>query len=70
MPFPVDAKFVRQAEEKLFASFPSSFKGRMLRGNGGGMDAGGDTWELYPFLDFSDRKRLARTCTSTAVHGF
>jgi hypothetical protein len=34
----------------------------MLRDNGGTVRAGGDHWELFPFFDGSDRKRIARTC--------
>ena len=62
MPFPVDSKFIRDSEEKLSATFPSTFKGKMMRDNGGSVEAAGDTWELYSFLDSSDRKRIARTC--------
>ena len=62
MPFPVDPKYVRDSEEKLSTTFPSMFKGKMLRDNGGSIDAAGDTWWLYPFFDAGDRKRTARTC--------
>jgi hypothetical protein len=34
----------------------------MLRSNGGSVDAAGESWELFPFWDQSDRKRLSRTC--------
>ena len=62
MPFPVDSQYIRATEEKLAISFPSVFSGKMLRENGGSVEAIGDTWFLYPFLDSSDRKRFARTC--------
>ena len=33
-----------------------------MRENGGEVETGDDAWQLYPFLDSSDNKRLARTC--------
>jgi len=62
MPFPVDIKFVNDAEAKLGVKFPAAFVVKMTKLNGGSVNTGTDTWELYPFLDTSDRKRLARTC--------
>ena len=61
MPFPVDGKFVDEAEQKLGITFPSMFRGRMMKDNGGSVEAGGDEWQLFPFFDNSDRKRIART---------
>ena len=62
MPFPVDPKYIRDSEGKLSTTFPSMFKGKMMRDNGGSIEAAGDTWWLYPFFDSSDKKRIARTC--------
>lgn len=62
MPFPVDSKYIRDAEEKLSTTFPSMFKGRMIGENGGSVEGNAEVWFLYPFLDGSDTKRLARTC--------
>ena len=62
MPFPVELQYIHAAEAKLSVTFPSSFKGTMLRDNGGSVEAAGDEWSLYPFLDSSDKKRIARTC--------
>jgi hypothetical protein len=62
MPFPVDSNHIRATEEKLSTTFPSMFRGKMMRENGGTIEAAGMTWFLYPFLDTSDKKRLARTC--------
>ena len=62
MPFPVDEKQIAFAEGKLGAKFPQTFRDRMMQENGGDVDAAGDTWTLHPFLDASDKKRLARTC--------
>src|SRR5436309_2189484 len=62
MPFPLDPKYIREAEEKLSTTFPSMFRGRMIRENGGSVEAAADEWQLHPFLDSSDKKRIARTC--------
>lgn len=62
MPFPVDVTQVEATEQRLGARFPQSFRERMMRENGGEVDAADDTWTLNPVLDASDRKRLARTC--------
>ncbi len=62
MPFPVDIKFVNETERKLGVKFPPAFVIRMVNNNGGEISTPMDSWELHPFFDSSDRKRLARTC--------
>ena len=62
MPFPVDIRYVHDTEAKLGVKFPPSFVVRMVKSNGGEVTTPPDAWQLYPFLDSSDRKRLARTC--------
>jgi len=66
MPFPVEERFVRVTEEKLEVRFPSSFVAKMLDENGGEVEAGPSgtvwCWQLFPFLDASNKKRLSRTC--------
>lgn len=66
MPFPLDIKYVHQTENKLGVKFPASFVVKMVKQNGGSVTAASDTWNLHPFLDASDRKRLARTCNDIA----
>jgi hypothetical protein len=61
MPFPVAEQFIVDTECKLGVSFPESFRARMTRDNGGELSTDDDDWQLYPFLDTSDRKRLSRT---------
>ncbi|HEX8312549.1 MAG TPA: SMI1/KNR4 family protein [Chthoniobacteraceae bacterium] len=61
MPFPVAEEFIAETERKLGVSFPEPFRARMSRKNGGELSTDDDDWELYPFFDTSDRKRLART---------
>lgn len=64
MPFPVDAKWINATQTKLGVRFPASFVVAMARMNGGGVVTHFGDFILFPFLDGSDRKRIARTCTS------
>ncbi len=41
---------------------PPEYVERMLRENGGVARIDGQTWELYPIRDVSDKRRLKRTC--------
>ena len=62
MSFPITDEEIAKSEAKSGFTFPTAFKKKMSRMNGGEVAVAGDTWVLYPFFDQSDRKRLARTC--------
>lgn len=62
MPFPVEESRIRKAEEAPGVRFPGSYRRRMQRDNGGELVVEEEGWWLFPILDDSDRKRLARTC--------
>ena len=62
MPFPLEHRFVQQAQEKLGRALPPAYVARMCRDNGGQVSAGTDVFNLYPIFDSTDRKRLARSC--------
>lgn len=62
MPFPLEMRFVQEASKKLGRSLPLGYVARMCRDNGGDVEVGNDLFSLYPILDTTDRKRLARTC--------
>ena len=62
MPFPLDAKYVQQAQQKLGRTLPLGYAARMCRANGGQVSVGADVFNLFPILDSTDRKRIARTC--------
>jgi hypothetical protein len=62
VPFPLDVRFVRDAEAKLGLRLPLGYVARMCQDNGGSVAVGRDAFVLHPILDTSDRKRLARTC--------
>jgi len=64
MPFPVDTKWVHETEKKLGVKFPAGFVTSMVAMNGGSVRTSVDQFQLYPFLDASDRKRIQRTCSS------
>lgn len=64
MAFPVDEKYIEKAESELGVRFPDSFREKMSRVNGGGVAVSTDDFELHPFFDTSDKKRLKRTCNS------
>ena len=62
MPFPVDEKYIYETERDLNIKFPPKFKQRMMNNNGGGFKSRELEFELYPFFDKSDNKRIRRTC--------
>ncbi len=62
MPFPIDVKYIIETEEQLGLRFPPLFKEKMTKENGGEVATEYDDWNLYPFFDKSDKKRMSRTC--------
>lgn len=62
MPFPITAAEIAKTEAKTGYTFPVGLKSRLSKDNGGEIEVAGECWRLIPFLDNSDRKRLARTC--------
>jgi len=51
-----------EAEQELGLLFPSMFKAKMKKQNGGTIETDDDDWQLYPFFDKLDKKRISRTC--------
>ena len=62
MPFPIDEKYIKETESELNVKFPNEFKTRMIKINGGELISDEFEFELYPFFDKSDKKRISRTC--------
>ena len=62
MPFPIDEKYIAQTEQQLGLVFPPCFKAKMIEMNGGEVVADDDLWQLFPFFDQADKKRIKRTC--------
>jgi len=61
VPFPVEKKYIERAELELGLAFPEEYASRLRRENGGEVEVAGDTWQLHPVFDDSDRKRITRT---------
>lgn len=64
MSFPVEEKFIEKAEIDLGVRFPASFRKKMMAMNGGEVAVATDSFQLHPFFDTSDKKRVKRTCSS------
>lgn len=62
MAFPIDIKYIIETEQELGLTFPEQFKNKMLKENGGELMTEDDDWQLFPFFDKSDKKRISRTC--------
>jgi len=63
MAFPIDQKYIVDTESELSVKFPTEFKTRMIKSNGGELLISSEfEFELHPFFDKSDRKRISRTC--------
>ncbi|WP_286965046.1 SMI1/KNR4 family protein [Flavobacterium sp. UBA4854] len=62
MAFPIDIKYIIETEDELGVKFPKLFKEKMIKENGGEAETEYDYWNLYPFFDKSDKKRISRTC--------
>ena len=62
MPFPIDEKYIIETESELNVKFATEFKNRMIKSNGGELVTDDFEFELYPFFDKSDKKRISRTC--------
>ena len=62
MPFPIDIKYIIQTEQELGLIFPDIFKNKMTIENGGELMTENGDWQLFPFFDKSEKKRISRTC--------
>ena len=61
MGFPVEDSLIANAEKELGRALPPPLRNRLVRNNGGEIEADGDTWTLHPVWDPTDRKRMGRT---------
>ncbi len=61
MPFPIDVKYIIETEQELGLVFPEIFKDKMIKENGGEIVTEEDEWQLFPFFDKSDNKKMSRT---------
>lgn len=63
MAFPVDEAAIERAEQRLGRRLPTALRERLMRDNGGEIEADGDVWKLHPVFDDTDRKRASRTAS-------
>ena len=61
MPFPLDEKYIIETEDILNLRFPRAFREKMMKENGGEVEIGDNIWNLFPFFDKTDIKRISRT---------
>ncbi|MGQ2985197.1 SMI1/KNR4 family protein [Flavobacterium sp.] len=64
---PVDIKYIVETEKELNIGFPEKFREKMMLLNGGEVVTENDDWNLFPFFDKSDKKRISRTCDHIAL---
>ncbi|WP_216639056.1 SMI1/KNR4 family protein [Flammeovirga sp. SJP92] len=62
MAFPVDEKYIKETELKV--EFPTEYKTKMIKNNGGELISDDYEFELYPFFDKSDKKELVELATT------
>jgi len=67
MPFPVDIKYIQETEADLNVKFPDNFKRRMIQKNGGEIITDEFEFDLFPFFDKSDKKRISRSCNNISL---
>ncbi len=63
MGFRVEEHLIVAAENALERRLPDALRERLLRNNGGEIEAVDDDWTLHPVADTSDRKRAGRTAS-------
>ena len=61
VPWPVEQRFIDEAQLALGVRFPRNLVARLRRSNGGEVTIDGQTWWFHPVWDKSDKKRLTRT---------
>ena len=61
MPWPVEQKYIDEAQLALGTRFPPNLVARLRKLNGGEVTIDGQTWWFHPVWDNSDKMRLSRT---------
>lgn len=61
MPWPVEQKYIDEAQLALGTRFPRNLVARLRKLNGGEVRHEGQTWWFHPVWDKSDKRRLSRT---------
>lgn len=66
MAYPIDESRISAAEQELGRRLPAALRRRLLRNNGGEVEAADDSWQLHPVWDDTDM-RTARKTTNHIV---
>lgn len=61
MPFPLDPKFVQEAEQELGLVFPFLYKQKMIASNGGVISTYDYDWLIFPIYDRVSVRQMNRT---------
>jgi len=61
MPPSVSETYLVAAEVRLGVSFPTPYRRRLMRSNGGAVEVDGDWWDLHPIADVSSPNRIGPT---------
>ena len=61
MPFPLDPKYILEAERELSVLLPERYKRKMIEHNGGEIITTEHSWSIFPIFDQEDEKRISRT---------
>ena len=64
MGLPTTERFIAATEQELGLALPEWLRARLLRENGGTVEAAGDYWELFSVFDTTDRKHITRSTTN------
>ena len=64
MALPTTERFITATEAELGLTLPNWLRERLLRANGGTVEAAGEYWELFSVFDTTDRKHIARSTTN------
>jgi SMI1 / KNR4 family (SUKH-1) len=64
--FAASEQLVAGMEGQLGRRLPEDLRQRLMRDNGGEVQAAGEAWALYPVWDPTDRKTIGRTANHIA----
>ena len=62
MPFALSEEELKKTEALLGAELPADYRAKMMKNNGGEVEAFDDVWQLFPIQDQSSKKLISRTC--------
>lgn len=70
MPFPLDPKYILEAERELSVLLPEQYKRKMIERNGGEIITTEHSWSIFPIFDRADEKRISRTSNHVVLETY